>query len=48
MISFERCLQHREYEGWKPAINRSTGYAEQEVFDYLQKEQLYSAANAAA
>ncbi|MFZ4763530.1 MAG: type IV pilus twitching motility protein PilT [Roseimicrobium sp.] len=40
MISFERSLQQKEYEGWRPAFNRPTGFAEHEVFDYLQKENL--------
>ena len=40
MLSFERSIQMREYEGWKPAFNRTTGFYENEVFDYLQKEQL--------
>jgi twitching motility protein PilT len=42
MISFERCLQQKEYEGWRPAFNRPTGFTEHEVFDYLQKENLTS------
>jgi twitching motility protein PilT len=42
MLSFERSLQQREYEGWKPASNRPTGFTETEVFDYLQKENLIS------
>ena len=40
MLSFDRSIQMREYEGWKPAFNRTTGFTENEVFDYLQKEQL--------
>lgn len=40
MLSFDRSLQAREYEGWKPAVNRATGFTENEVLDYLQKEQL--------
>ena len=40
MLSFDRSLQQKEYEGWKPAFNRPTGFAEHEVYDYLQKEQL--------
>lgn len=47
MISFDRSLQQREYEGWKPAFNRPTGFTENEVFDYLQKEQLLSSYAAA-
>lgn len=42
MLSFDRSLQQKEYEGWKPAFNRPTGFAEHEVYDYLQKEQLIS------
>ncbi|MEZ0277509.1 MAG: ATPase, T2SS/T4P/T4SS family, partial [Roseimicrobium sp.] len=42
MISFERSLKQKEYEGWRPAFNRPTGFADHEVFDYLQKEQLAS------
>jgi len=42
MISFDRSLQQREYQGWRPAFNRPTGFADHEVFDYLQKEQLAS------
>jgi twitching motility protein PilT len=42
MMNFERSIQMREYEGWKPSFNRSTGFTENEVFDYLQKEQLLS------
>lgn len=40
MISFERCLAAKEYEGWKPAFNRPTGFTEHEVYDFMQKEQL--------
>jgi twitching motility protein PilT len=40
MISFERCLLAREYEGWKPSFNRPTGFTENEVYDFMQKEQL--------
>ncbi len=40
MISFERSIQQKQYQGWTPAFNRSTGYTEHEVFDFLQKEQL--------
>jgi twitching motility protein PilT len=42
MMNFERSIQMREYEGWKPSFNRSTGFTENEVFDYFQKEQLLS------
>ncbi len=42
MMNFERSIQMREYEGWKPSFNRSTGFTENEVFDYLQKELLLS------
>lgn len=42
MISFDRSLKQKEYEGWRPAFNRPTGFADHEVFDYLQKEQLVS------
>jgi twitching motility protein PilT len=42
MISFDRSLQQKEYEGWRPSFNRPTGFAEHEVFDYLQKENLTS------
>ena len=42
MLSFERCLQMRMADGWKPTASRTTGYAEHEVYDYLSKENLTS------
>jgi len=48
MQSFERSLQMREYDGWKPAFNRPSGFAEHEVFDYLQKEQIIAQTHAVA
>ena len=40
MISFERSLQMKESQGWRPAFNRPTGFAEQEVNDYLQEHNI--------
>ncbi len=48
MQSFERSLQQREYEGYKPAFNRTTGFAEHELYDFFQKEQLTAPSHAAA
>jgi twitching motility protein PilT len=48
MQSFERSLQMREYDGWKPAFNRPSGFAEHEVYDYLQKEQIITQTHAVA
>ena len=46
MMLFERSLQQREYEGWKPALNsRQTGFSDNEVYDFLQREQLTTVAN---
>ncbi len=42
MISFERCLNMRMADGWKPSATRKTGYTEHEVYDFLSKEQLTS------
>jgi len=42
MQSFDRALQMRIGDGWKPASVRKTGYAEHEVYDFLSKEQLTS------
>jgi twitching motility protein PilT len=42
MLSFERCLNMRMADGWKPTQPRKTGYAEHEVYDYLQRENLTS------
>jgi len=42
-----RSLRQKEAEGWRPAFNRPTGFAEQEVSDYLQKEKLTPAYAAA-
>ena len=40
MLSFDRCLQHRIADGWKPVNARKTGFQEHEVYDFLAKEQL--------
>jgi twitching motility protein PilT len=40
MISFERSLQQKESQGWRPAFNRPTGFAEHEVSDYLQQQNI--------
>ncbi len=40
MMSFERCLNNRMADGWKPTKARATGFTEHEVYDYLSKEQL--------
>jgi twitching motility protein PilT len=49
MLLFDRSLQQREYEGWKPAFNaRPTGFADHEVYEFMEREQLTSLANAAA
>lgn len=42
MVSFERCLNMRMSDGWKPSTARKTGYTEHEVYDFLSKEQLTS------
>ena len=42
MVSFERCLNMRMADGWKPSTARKTGYTEHEVYDFLSKEQLTS------
>jgi twitching motility protein PilT len=42
MLSFERCLNMRMADGWKPSRARATGYTEHEVYDYLSKENLTS------
>jgi twitching motility protein PilT len=42
MQSFDRCLQMRMADGWKPSSTRKTGYTEHEVYDFLSKEQLTS------
>jgi twitching motility protein PilT len=42
MVSFERSLQIRLGEGWKPASARKTGYTDNEVYDYLTRENLTS------
>jgi twitching motility protein PilT len=42
MQSFDRCLQMRLADGWKPSNTRKTGYTEHEVYDFLSKEQLTS------
>ena len=48
MMNFERSIKMREYEGWRPAMNRATGFTDNEVYDFLQREQLISTANAYA
>ncbi len=40
MMSFERCLNMKMADGWKPTKARATGFTEHEVYDYLSKEQL--------
>lgn len=42
MLDFDRSLKMREYEGWKPATNRPTGFTENEVYDFFQRENLTS------
>ena len=42
MLSFERCMQMRVADGWKPTTSRKTGYTEHEVYDYLTRENLTS------
>jgi len=42
MMSFERCLNMKMADGWKPTKARATGFTEHEVYDYLSKEQLTS------
>ncbi|MDB6137903.1 MAG: Twitching motility protein PilT [Verrucomicrobiaceae bacterium] len=42
MMSFERCLNMKIADGWKPSKARATGFTEHEVYDYLSKEQLTS------
>jgi len=42
MVNFERSILTREAEGWKPSFNRTTGFTENEVYDFLQREQLTS------
>lgn len=42
MMSFDRCLQNRVSDGWKPTTTRQTGYQEHEVYDFLSKENLTS------
>ena len=42
MMSFERCLNMKMADGWKPVKARATGFTEHEVYDYLSKEQLTS------
>lgn len=49
MLLFERSLQQRVNEGWKPAMNaRPTGFAERDVYEFMEREQLNTLANAAA
>lgn len=49
MLLFERSLQQREYEGWKPAFNtRQTGFTSHEVYEFMEREQLTQPANVAA
>tara|TARA_R110002049_G_scaffold293092_2_gene477931 strand:- start:681 stop:1745 length:1065 start_codon:yes stop_codon:yes gene_type:complete len=42
MLGFDRCLQMRIGDGWKPATASKTGYQEHEVYDFLSREQLTS------
>ena len=42
MMSFERCLNMKMADGWKPVKARATGFTEHEVYDFLSKEQLTS------
>jgi len=48
MLSFERSLQQREVEGWVPAFNRKTGFTENEVMAFMQREKLTNKEYAAA
>ena len=44
MLLFERSLQQREYEGWKPAFNhRPSGFAAHEVAEFFHQEQIPTA-----
>ena len=43
MMNFGHSLQMREYEGWKPSVNRTSGFSDNEVYDFMQREQLLSA-----
>jgi twitching motility protein PilT len=40
MMSFERCLNLKMQDGWRPARAKQSGYTEHEVYDYLSKENL--------
>jgi twitching motility protein PilT len=40
MMSFERCLNLKMQDGWRPARAKTSGYTEHEVYDYLSKENL--------
>lgn len=42
MQSFDRALQNRIADGWKPTTTRKTGFQEHEVYDFLSKENLTS------
>jgi twitching motility protein PilT len=42
MMSFDRSLQNRVADGWKPTTTRQTGYQEHEVYDFLSNENLTS------
>jgi twitching motility protein PilT len=49
MMLFDRSLQQREYEGWKPAFNhRPTGFTSHEVYEFMQSEQITPTADVAA
>jgi twitching motility protein PilT len=40
MMSFDRCLNLKMQDGWRPARAKTSGYTEHEVYDYLSKENL--------
>ena len=41
MFNFERSIEQRQFEGWKPQSSSfTTGYSEHEVTEYLQQEEL--------
>jgi twitching motility protein PilT len=43
MMSFDRSLRQKESQGWRPAFNRPTGFAENDVNEYLEKMNLINA-----
>jgi len=40
MISFERSLQNRIADGWRPVASKKTGFKEHEVYDFLSNEKM--------